>query len=210
MITIDAPQGSDAWHAARRGKVTASLFSVACDQLKKGGLNSKAVTYAANLAMERVCGQTTEMYVTWPMKRGTELEPDARLAYEVETGNASIGGNCICTTDDQLYGYSPDGFVGAAGLIEVKCLVSAQTIISVWDDGDLSDWMHQMQGGLWITDREWCDFIMYAPQLSSVGKSLFVKRVPRDEVFINTMKAQLEIFTHIVEENEAVLRRGVA
>ena len=72
--------------------------------------------------------------------------------------------------------------------------------------GDVSEYLCQMQGGLWITGRKWCDFIQYVPDLAPVGKDLFVKRIFRDDEFIDKMVGQLMRFQALVETNMAILR----
>ncbi|MCZ3114852.1 YqaJ viral recombinase family protein, partial [Acinetobacter baumannii] len=91
------------------------------------------------------------------------------MAYEAATGLLAMESGVVLT-DDRLFGYSTDGNVGADGLIEIKCLASAEAIVDMWRTRDMSEYMHQMQGGMWITGRKWCDFVMYCPQLAPIGK----------------------------------------
>ena len=207
MIFIDCEQGSQEWHAARAGAITASKVREALETLKNGQPSAKSATYAAQVAVEIVSGTPVdEGFNSWQMRRGVELEPDARMSYEARTGLlASESG--VVLTDDRRFGYSTDGLVGDNGLIEIKCLVSAEKLIAMWDTGDLSEYMHQMQTGMWITGRQWCDFVMYAPQLAPVGKDLFLRRVPRDERFIEKMEDGLMEFMRRVDENVVILRR---
>lgn len=206
MILIECAQGSTEWLQARAGVITASRFSDAIGTLKNGEPNDKSLTYAAQVALERVTGEPCdEGFVTWQMKRGSDLEPKARFEYEIATGLlASESG--VVLTDDKVFGYSTDGFVGDTGSLEIKCPASAKVLIAMWRDGDMSDYMHQMQGGMWITGREWCDFVMYAPGLESVGKSVFYRRVPRDDNFIDGMEFKLRLFADRAAQNEKVLR----
>ncbi|HVM91351.1 MAG TPA: YqaJ viral recombinase family protein [Terriglobales bacterium] len=209
-VWIECAQGTDEWKAARCGVITASKFKDACDKLKSGKPSAKANTYAAQVAMERVTGKPSdEQFVTWQMKQGTEREPMARLEYESLTGNlASESG--IVLTDDRLFGYSSDGYVGDDGIIEIKSLASAEKIIEIWRNHNPEDYMHQIQGGLWITGRKWADFIMYVPELESVGKQLYYQRIERDESFIGQLEVDLMQFASTVSELEAVLRQQAA
>jgi exodeoxyribonuclease (lambda-induced) len=207
MIYIEAQQGSPEWHAARCGVITASKFRDASTMTAKGLSTSKRDLYAAQVAIERIskepCG---EVFNSWQMKRGQEIEPDARFAYEVETGLVATESGVVLT-DDKLFGYSTDGFVGDDGMIEIKSLVGAEIVIDMWNTQDMSEYMHQMQGGMWITGRKWCDFVMFCPQLANVGKSLFCRRVERDDAFIDAMVESLAVFEALVSRNEAVLRK---
>lgn len=205
MIYIDCEQGTDEWLQARVGVTTASKAKDACDRLKNGNLSAKALAYAAQIAMEQVCGaRCDDTYVNFAMQRGTELEPRARARYEEATGYlvSEVG---IYLTDDRLFGYSSDGLVESAGLVEIKCPLSPLTVISMWKDGDLSEYMHQIQMGLWLTGRKWLDFVMYDPRLESIGKDLFIKRVNRDEAFIEQMEVGLMAFARQVEVFKAAL-----
>ena len=206
MIFVQATQGSDEWRAARCGVITASKFRDAIETTAKGKPTSKALLYAAQVAVERVSSQPCDEGLnSWQMRRGVELEPSARMEYEAATGNlASESG--VILTDDRLFGYSTDGFIEDDGLIEIKCLVSAIGVIEMWRDRDLSEYMHQIQGGLWISHRQWADFVMYAPQLAPVNKQLFRVRVERDDDFIDAMVEKLMAFATMVDENERVLR----
>ena len=207
---IQCEQGTAEWLQARSGVITASRFKDAVDTLKNGHPTAKSVSYAAQVSIERVSGKPSdEGFSTWQMRRGTELEPLARMEYEVETGNlASESG--IAVTEDNVFGYSTDGFVGDDGLIEIKCPASPEKIIQIWSTGDLSEYIHQIQGGMWITGRKWCDFIMYCPQLETVGKQLFLRRIERDDSFIDEMVEKLLAFKARVDANEEILRKEVA
>ncbi|SOY56807.1 lambda exonuclease family protein [Cupriavidus taiwanensis] len=210
MILINCVQGSPEWLSARAGVITASKFRDAVDCLKSGAPSAKSTLYAAQVAIERISEEPCEEgFNSWQMKRGQELEPAARMAYEARTGNlASESG--VVLTDDRLFGYSTDGLIEDDGLIEIKSLVSAIGVLEMWRTGDLSDYIHQIQGGMWLTGRKWCDFIMYAPQLKNVGKELYYRRVMRDDAFIEKMEPQLMAFAARVQENEHVLRQQAA
>lgn len=206
MIYINCEQGTPEWHRGRCGVTTASMFRVATEFKRDGSRTEAALLYAAQLAIERATGDISEEgYTSWQMERGKEKEPRGRMTYEARTGNCVTEGG-ICLTDDRLFGYSTDGFVDDDGLIEIKSLVSAKGIVDILRDGDLSEYMHQMQGGLWLTGRKWCDFIMYCPQLKSIGKELYYRRVKRNEAFIEKLESDLVNFNRLVEDNVAILR----
>jgi hypothetical protein len=165
-----------------------------------------AKRYAADLAIERISGQPHgEPPKAWVLERGHVMEAAARRIYEGRTG-AFVTEAGICVTDDGTFGYSSDGLVDDDGLIEIKAPIDSLKLLAMWQTGDTSEYDHQMQGGMWITGRKWCDFIMYAPDLASVGKDLYVKRTFRDESFIDDMVGRLCGFDNLVRQYEAVLR----
>ncbi len=213
MIEIICVQGSDEWLSARTGVITASKYRDAIETIKgkkEDGYapvpSSKSRLYAAQVALERISKKPCdEMFNSWQMKRGQEMEQFARIEYEAATGNMATESGVVLT-DDRLFGYSTDGFVDDDGIIEIKSLASAIGVLEMWRDGDMSEYMHQMQGGMWIAGRKWCDFVMYAPQLESIGKQLYRRRVMRDDNFIDEMVGQLMKFSDQVLTNEAILR----
>jgi exodeoxyribonuclease (lambda-induced) len=166
--------------------------------------------YAADIAIERISGVPYgEPPKTWLLERGHELEDRARIAYEARTGY--LVEECgVVLTDDRKFGYSTDGMPDDDGLVEIKCPIDSVKIAHIWRTGDVSEYMHQMQGGMWITGRRWCDFIMFVPDLASVGKDLFVKRIHRDDAFIDAMVDSLLGFERLVAENESFFRMVAA
>jgi hypothetical protein len=211
MIFHTHPQGSEAWLQARAGVITASRFKDARDRNKPakgetvGKPSAKCTSYAALVAVERIAGRPIDKgFQSWQMKEGHEQEPAARTAYDVETGNVveEVG---LVTTDDGLFGYSSDGFVGSAGLLEVKTLLSAEVILRVIGAGDLSEYMDQCNGGLWLTGRQWIDLVLWAPALEPIGRALTIHRITRDEAAIEALEADLIAFAGMVKEAEKML-----
>lgn len=213
MILVECKQGTPEWLEARSGAITASCFADAVSKMSRnsgerraGDPTAASEKYAWEVAIERISKKPYgEPINAWVLKRGHELEPRARMAYEVRTG-AMASESGVALTDDRLFGYSTDGLVGEDGLIEIKCPIDTLKISSIWRTGDVSEYMHQMQGGMWITGRKWCDFIMHVPDLANVGKDTYVKRIHRDDNFIDEMVDQLMVFSRTVETYEAILR----
>lgn len=210
MIVYDAPQGSPEWLASRAGVVTASMFVEARKKLKSGpkkGLFSEAAeSYAFRLAVERISGTPLdEGFSTWAMKRGQELEPAARAEIEVKLGVFIDAAGFVCT-DDLKFGASADGFIDLDGGVEIKCLVDPSRIRNVILNNDISEFMDQIQGGMWITGRKWWQFALYCPALEPVGLHLWMKRVERDDNYINEMELDLLEFEKLVSQNEKALR----
>lgn len=168
--------------------------------------SDEAKRYAADIAIELISGKPHgEPVKAWVLERGHVMEAAARMTYEARTG-AYVTEAGICKTDDGLFGYSTDGLVDDDGLIEIKAPIDSSKIMAIWLTGDVSEYMHQMQGGMWITGRKWCDFIMYVPDLAPIGKDLYVQRINRDDEFIDTMVGQLMKFQALIEANVAILK----
>lgn len=196
-VTFDtSPQGSESWLAARRGRITGSRFRDALDRTANGALTSKAKLYAMDTARERFGGSVAPVFVNAAMRTGTEQEPIARAEYEAETGRVVREAGFAYTADGR-FGCSVDGLVGDDGIIEIKTVVSSDTLFTALVDGDHSAYMAQILGGLWLLGRQWCDLILWAPDLP-FGR-MQITRIERDEVAIKALADKLLAFDAIVE-----------
>lgn len=167
-----------------------------------------AIRYADDLAIERISGKPYGIPAkTWLLDRGHELEDAARFRYQARSLGSMVTEAGLCITEDGPFGYSTDGLVGDEGLIEIKAPIDSTKIRIMWETQDVSEYMHQMQGGMWITGRRWCDFIMYAPDLEACGADMFIKRIYRDDDFIDAMVLRLRRFAEMVDHAEALFRR---
>jgi exodeoxyribonuclease (lambda-induced) len=211
FIYIPCEQGSADWHQHRAGVITASMFGEILEIPARGKerYNAKARRYATNKAIERISGKPLndemEGFTSWAMKRGNEKEPLARIEYVARTGSI-VDPAGICLSMDKRFGASSDGFVGDKGSCEIKCLVASEKLFQTWVDGSHEEYLPQIQGCLWLSGREWCDFCMYAPQLSAIGKTLYIQRIPRDDDYIEKMELELLAFNALVEEHVHALR----
>lgn len=217
MKLLICQQGTPEWLAARAGAITASCFADAVSVLKRnsgakkvGDPTDASDKYAGDVAIERISGNPYgQPPKAWVLERGHEMEARARIAYEARTGLLAEESG-IVKTDDDWFGYSTDGFVGDDGLIEIKCPVDSLKIMAMLRTGNTEEYDHQIQGGLWLTGRQWVDFIMYVPDLEIVGNDLFVKRIYRDEEFIESLERDLLRFRSTVMAYESILRRPIA
>lgn len=184
-------QGSEAWLKQRMGLATASRFSDIIAKTRSGYAASRK-NYMAQLLIERLTGEPIEGFKSEAMAFGTANEPVARLAYELETGN---------TVEEAFFekhptlqaGASPDGYIGDDGLIEIKVPNLATHIDTLRSREVPKQYYAQVQGQLWITGRDWCDFVSYTPFLENDAQ-LFIKRVPADKKFIHELQSEVKQF----------------
>lgn len=175
-------QGSPEWHALRLGKVTASRIADVCTRTKTGfGAGRK--NYMAELVAERLTGARTEGFTNAAMQWGTDQEPEARIAYEFYRDAAVEQTGFVAHPSIADTGASPDGMVGADGLVEIKCPNTATHIETLLGGSLPEKYFLQMQWQLCCTGRQWCDFASYDPRLPEAMR-LFVDRVKRDDVAI--------------------------
>jgi hypothetical protein len=217
MRIINCAQGSPEWHGARAGAITASMFWLTreSEKLKRGpnegDYKAAALDYAFKLAIERISGQPLQddQFETYAMRRGHELEPEARAEHEVMAG-VLVERAGFVTTDDGLFGASVDGLLGDKGACEYKCFVSPEKLRTILLTGDLSDCMDQMQGGIWITGVDYFHFGLYCPALRCVGQQFTLEVVQRDDDFIYKLEQDLIAFNRVVVDFEAQLRARAA
>lgn len=210
IIVIECEQGSAEWHGARAGVITASMFATARKRLKsgvnKGDFTEAAKDYAFRLAIERISGQPLdEGFETWQMKRGHDLEPEARMEHETQAG-VIVQRTGFVLTPDRKFGASADGLIDMDGGSEYKCLTSPEMLRDVLIDHDFSKYEDQVQGCMWLTGRKWWDFCLYCPALKPVNKQLWRRRVQRDDNYIDDMVTDLLTFEKLVTDNEIFLR----
>lgn len=206
LIEYTDPQGSDAWLQSRRGVITGSRFALARERLKSTGKPSAAaIRYAMDTARERCGGLTLPSVQNLAMRIGSEQEDAARDAYEMETGRLVTECGFFCTADCE-FGVSPDGLVGKDGLIEIKTMVSSETLFRCVVDGISADYIDQINGELWLLNRKWCDLVLWAPDLAGIGRALTVRRIERNEDAINELVGDLTEFARIVNGYTKALR----
>lgn len=184
---FDCTQGEDAWFACRAGIPTASEFSTVLAKGRGGGESVTRRKYLLTLAGERIGGPSPfERYSNGAMQRGHEYEQEARDMYQLITGHdvEQIG---FMRRGD--VGYSPDGLIGGDGLLEIKTKAYALHIDCLLKDEVPSEHIAQIQGGLWVSGRQWLDFCSYSP-----GLPLFVRRVYRDDKCIARLKVEVDEF----------------
>lgn len=176
-----------------------------------GDFSSAAHDYAFALAIERQTGNTLadEKFETWAMRRGHELEPEARRLHGLDIMEPVIPAGFVAT-DDGKFGASADGLIGEDGGAEYKCYVDPTKLRAILVSEDLSEVMDQCQGGMWITGRKWWDFCLYCPALEPLDMELRRFRIPRDEAYIEKLEADLWAFDGLVEQYRATLAQAAA
>jgi hypothetical protein len=198
-------QGSEAWRQARAGKATASRIKDLTAQTKSGW-SATRYNYMTQLVIERLLGKPNENgFVSWEMQQGIDREAAARVAYEFEH-NVSVE---TCGFFDHpriaMSGASPDGLVGAHGLVEFKCPLPNthyETLAGASIDGG---YIKQAQWGIACTGRVWCDWCSYNPDFPH-GMRLFIKRVYRDDAMIASLETEVIKFLTEVDDRVNFLR----
>ncbi|MCB0066589.1 MAG: YqaJ viral recombinase family protein [Caldilineaceae bacterium] len=191
-------QGTDEWFAVRCGKVTASRIA---DMLArtKTGWGASRMNYCAQLVAERLTGAVAESYVSPPMLRGMETEAEARSVYEMTIGQNVKQIGFVVHPNIDMSGASPDGLVGDAGLVEIKCPNTATHIATLLGGSVPGKYRLQMQWQMACTGRQWCDFVSYDPRMPEQMR-LFVDRIERCDETIADVEKEAIVFLGEVQE----------
>jgi len=196
-IITEMEQGSAEWLALRLGKVTASRMK---DVLSKGrgtAQSKTAETYMMELLCERLTGESKPFFENDAMQWGTATEPQARAMYELMSGNTVK--EVAFVEHNEFIGISPDGMIDDDGLIEIKCPTTITQVRRSLTDNYSKDYYTQIQCQLWVTEREWCDFLSFDPRLD-IAASYLLQRVERDDVFIDAMREKTYLFVETMNE----------
>ena len=199
-------QRSEEWFKARLGKITASSVADVLAKTKTGVSASRG-NYLIKLAIQRVTGQIEESYTNDAMQWGIDNEDQARVAYEVASGNFVDQVGFVDHEIIDWFGCSPDGLVNNDGLVEIKCPNSA----THWEYFKTKEvpkkYFIQMQAQMSCTNRKWCDFVSFDPRMPEKSQLLII-RVPRDNTFIGIMETEVMEFLMEVFD-EVQLMKGV-
>ena len=193
---FNCEQGSDEWLQCRRGIPTASEFDTVIARGKGGGESKTRATYMKKLAGEILTETQMYSYSNDHMDRGKEMEDEARQAYALMTDNEPVQVGFMRRGNA---GASPDSMLGDNGLLEIKTKL-AHLQIEVLEKNEVpSEHVAQLQGQLWISARQYVDFVSYWP-----GLPIFIRRVERDESYIAKLNIEVAAFN---DELSALVER---
>lgn len=194
QVIQDIEQGSIEWLSLRLGLVTMSeLDCLLVNGKGEAGFGAGAFSYMDTLIGERITGEAAELpFSTRATERGHELEGKARDLYVAREG---VQLDQVAIILNHGAGYSPDAMIGADGLVEIKTKLPKFQVGVILSGEVPKEHVAQCQGGLWVSEREWIDFISYWP-----GMPMFVKRMYRDEVLIHKIAERVKTFYELLDE----------
>lgn len=190
----------------RAGLLTASPVSALYGSRRDGKETAARRDLRMRLAIERVTGLPMDEPLDTPdIRRGNELEPQARTAYEITTGRMVTECGFI-RHETLLAGCTPDGMVGREGVTEFKCPRPATHFNTLTTGAIPEDYIPQVMHQLWVTGMQWADFVSYCPQMP-VGLELVVIRHERNDAEIAAHELMVRQFLKEVDAAEAELRQ---
>lgn len=183
-IFDDVEQGTAEWFAVRAGIPTASRFATV---MAKGEGKTRN-EYMRKLAGEILTGAPMASYKNEQMERGNVMEDEARDFYAFAY-NADI--RRVGFIKNGQKGGSPDSLVGDNGGLEIKTAEAHIQIERLILNRLPPEHKAQVQGNLWVAEREWWDFVSYWPKLP-----LLRVRVYRDEEYIRQIADAVDMFNY--------------
>ena len=210
MKTIDFPQGTPEWLAARAGRVTASRINDVMAKIKTGEASARR-DYKFEIVTEILTGQPTpSLYQNDAMKWGNEQEPYARAAYEVYAGVLVDQVGLVLHPTIERGAASPDGLVDSSSLVEIKCPKTSTHVGYIMDGGVPKQYQNQMLWQMACTERTSCDFVSFDPRLPE-NLQMVVIPFQRDEARIGEIEAEVRQFLEeALEIVEKLQERGQA
>ena len=193
-IFDDIDQGTEAWLECRMGIPTASSFKAI---LAKGEGKTRK-SYLHRLAAELVTGVPLENYSNQSMDRGHRLEGEARELYGFITDAEP---KQIGFIRNDRKGCSPDSLISENGLLEIKTQRGDLLIETLLKDELPNCHKAQIQGQIWVAEREWCDLLVYWP-----GMPPFIKRAYRDAAFIRELSDAIDRFNDELDQTVHKIR----
>lgn len=192
-------QGSEEWHAARLGRVTASRVSDVMAKTKTG-YSASRTNYMMELLCQRLTGKREEGFTSAAMQRGTELESSARSVYEAENGVIVIECGLVQHSTIAMFAASPDGIIGSDGLLEIKCPNTSTHIDFLRTGKPDGKYQWQMLAQMACTGRKWCDFVSFDDRLPEPLQFSCI-RFEREQSRIEEMLIEIQKF---LEELDSV------
>ncbi len=206
MITYhkEMVQGSEEWAAARCGLLTASEMHFLVTPTLKIASNDKERAHLYELLAQRITQYVEPAYVSDDMLRGIDDEIDALGIYDEHHAPVERVGFVINDKFGFTIGYSPDALVGKNGQVECKSRRAKYQVQTIVEGIIPPEYMIQLQTGLLVTEREWCDFVSY-----SGGLPMFVLRCyPIEKVQAAILEAATA-FEAKMAENLAKYAKGI-
>lgn len=211
----DIVQGSEEWHAARCGLLTASEMHLIVTPTLKAASNDKERTHLYELLAQRITRYVEPRYISDDMLRGHEDEIEAAELYAKTYAPITRVGFVTNNKWGFTLGYSPDALVGDDGLIECKSRSQKYQIRTIVDYVAANtidpDFAIQVQTGLLVSERNWCDLVSYCGGLPMATVRVFKNTEMQDAIikaataFEERLATAHEKFLHLMAASKVRL-----
>lgn len=180
FVIIEAEQRSDAWFAARVGRLTGSVAKDMLATIKSGEAAGRR-NLRLRLVLEQVTGKPQESdFVSAAMQAGIDREAAAFAAYEALTGDMAIRTGFLSHTS-LMAGCSLDGHIGNFDkLLSIKCRQPAAHYEFLKSGKVPGDALAQMRHELFITGAKSHDYFSWNPDFPEALQSRVVTVMAAD------------------------------
>ena len=193
MRVMEFEQGSDEWFRARAGKITASRTKDMMASGRSGSPSATRAAYLGELIAETLTGNPVSSFQgNADTQRGIELEPAARTAYEIQTGNVVRQVGLVLHPTNDRIAASPDGLVLPGG-IEIKCPKPHVHIEYLLAGVPPPAYVQQMGMQALCAELEWVDFVSYCPLMPD-DLQLFIVRFTPTMDFLKEIQEAADLF----------------
>lgn len=200
-IFADIEQNTPEWLVCRSGIPTASCFDKVMARGRGGEESKTRRDYLYQLADEQIYNDPVETYTNANMERGRAWEAEARDIYALER-DVLPERIAFIKNHTLRAGYSPDSLIGDVGQLEIKTMFPRLWVqYLMHGDGYPSEFGPQIQGGLWVSNRKWCDLMIYWPR-----RRPYIVRVHRDEEYIRALAKAVATFNAELDNIVAAMR----
>ena len=197
-------QRSPEWFKARCGRITGSRFAAVMALGKKGQPLAERRDLVSSLVLERLTGNVVSVYQNEAMTWGLDNEPKAKDWYMFEKSVVIDEVAFIVHPVLDFVGVSPDGLVDEEGGCEIKCPYNMERhLTNIIERKVPEEYLWQVQGCMWVSNREWWDFISYDPRFPAYLQGVVV-RMYRDDKLIDQLENECN---EVHEEVETQLEK---
>lgn len=215
VIHRNIEQGSPEWLEMRRGVLTSSEMKLIITPTLKVADNDKVRDHLYELLAQRVTKHVEPHYQSFDMERGNFDEEHARRKYSETYDLVEEVG---FVTNDKLgfvIGCSPDGLINEDGQIEVKSRMQKlqmKTLIECVALNQIpSDYLIQVQCSLFVTEREWIDFVSYSGGMLMASVRCYPDAAIHEAIgnaaiaFEQKLSEKLEIYQRLVASDARLI-----
>lgn len=199
------------WRKQRLGKVTGSQLGklIVKDRSTKGyklSTGKVASDLIYRIAWERFLITESEglnrlNVSSQSMNHGNDYELAAIEKFTEVTGIEVEKTAYKFINKGDYFGGTPDGFVGSDGLIEVKAPWNGGNHLKTLLTGEIynDEHFYQIQGYLYLTDRKYCWYVTYDPDLPE-GLNISYNKIDRDDEVIGAIECIIEECKTLIEQ----------
>lgn len=196
----EVEQATLQWLRLHLGKATASSFHKIMTPEFKPRTGEMFKRYVAEKVAESWRGEPLPQFTSWQTDQGLMREEEA-IPYLELIYDCKVEPMGFVEADDGRCGCSPDGLIGEDEGVEMKCPESVAHVMYLMDGGIPKDYVTQVYGSLYVTQRKRWKFLSYRRKFPAL-----VVTVERDEEIMEKIGVALSAFYKAFDEGMETLK----